>query len=73
MASTYSMTWEIVFLTEWESRHKAGDYLIVGTGRKYGGGIRRTWKLYYRGTSIGEPSRLSEAKRDADYHRGVSR
>jgi hypothetical protein len=75
--SPYSLTWTMVKNTDAEVRYTADGaadgYEIVGTARKYGGGVRRVWKLYYNGTLLGSPARLAEAKRDADVHRGVSR
>lgn len=68
----YSLDWKQTYNTFALSRWEAGGYRLDGVGREYGGGVRREWTLYYRGTLIGEPSRLSEGKRDADVHRGVS-
>lgn len=68
----YSLNWKQTYNTFALSRWEAGDYRLDGIGREYGGGVRRVWTLYYRDTVISEPSRLSEGKRDADVHRGVS-
>jgi hypothetical protein len=70
--SPYSMTWTLVKNTDAEVRYTANGYEIVGTGRRHGAGLRRSWQLYYNGVLLGSPARLAEAKRDADVHRGVS-
>lgn len=46
----------------------AEEYRLVGKGYAYGGGLRRSWKLYVWDELIGEPSRFSEGKSDAQYH-----
>lgn len=54
------------------SRWEAGDYRLDGAGHEYGGGVRRDWKLFHSGRMIGEPSRLSEGKRDAETHHALN-
>jgi hypothetical protein len=63
-----ALRWQQTKNTDDESIWESGDYRLVGTGRMYGGGIRRDWALYHEGFKLCEPSRLSSGKRDALYH-----
>ncbi len=63
-----TLRWQQTLNTEALSIWTAGDYEVRGVGRAYGGGIRRDWEVRHQGQRIGSPSRLSEAKRDAQHH-----
>lgn len=59
------LKWTTTLSTERLTEYRSGPYRIVGKGRFYGKKLVRSWKVYRDTTLIGEPSRLSEAKRDA--------
>jgi hypothetical protein len=71
------MEWARTKNTDREVEYTCGDYTIVGLrdekAWRNNQGIRRRWRLRYRGTLLGEPQRLAEAKRDAEHHRGVAK
>lgn len=67
---TWRRTANTTDLSQYEAESPDGQtkYVIAGEGRTYGGGVRRSWKVYRQpyGTVarhlLGEPSRLAEAK-----------